>query len=133
MHYITPGKNDNIELQLPQVWSSEWADAQIKYADLSVENLSLMILMHCSWYFSFFVLFFIWVLWPIKIISLILSRVNHKHGAKMGDPREKPPDHPQAELGHSFTCDLSKARTQSGEMTSDLKISSLNHLAMVVL
>ena len=24
-------------------------------------------------------------------------------GAKMGDPREKPPDHPQAELG--LTCD----------------------------
>ena len=33
--------------------------------------------------------------------------------AKTGDPREKPPDHPQAELGLS--------RTHSGEMTSDLE------------
>ena len=87
----------------------------------SVENLSLMILMHCSsGTVVFLFCFIIWVLWPIKIISLILSRVNHKHGAKMGDPREKPPDHLQAELGHSLTCDPSKARTQSGEMTSDL-------------
>ena len=74
-----------------------------------------------KWYCSFFCLFFIWVLWSIKIISLILSRVNHKHGAKMRDPREKTPDHLQAELGHSLTCDPSKARTQSGEMTSDLE------------
>ena len=42
--------------------------------------------------FLFFYLVFIWV----KIISLILSRVNRK--SKTGDPREKSPDHPQAEL-----------------------------------
>ena len=34
---------------------------------------------------------------PVKIISLILSRVHRK----VGDPREKPPDHMQAELGLS--------------------------------
>ena len=90
---------------------------------MNVENLSLlvMILMHCSSGTVFFVVFFICVLWPVKIISLILSRVNHKHGAKMGDPREKTPDHPQAELGHSLTCDMSEARPQSGEITSDLE------------
>ena len=89
---------------------------------MSVENLSLMILMDCSsGTVIFLVLFFIWVLWPIKIISLILSQVNQKHGAKMGDPQEKPPDHLQAELGHSLACDPSKARTQSGEVTSDLE------------
>ena len=35
--------------------------------------------------------------WFVKIISLILSWV----GTKMGDVWEKPPDHPQAELGLS--------------------------------
>ena len=45
--------------------------------------------------------FFNWVLWPVKIISLILSRVNRKVGQKLRDPREKAPDHPQAELGLS--------------------------------
>ena len=45
-------------------------------------------------------LVFIWVL-QIKIISLILSKVKHYGQAKMGDPPEKPPDHPQAELGSS--------------------------------
>ena len=45
---------------------------------------------------SFF--FFIWVLQPVKIISLILSRQSYGV-AKMGDLQEKPPDHPQAELG----------------------------------
>ena len=54
--------------------------------------------------------FFIWVLWPVKIISLILSS-QLKGGAKTEDPREKPPDHPQAELSLSH----------SGEMTSDLE------------
>ena len=57
----------------------------------------------CRWFclfdFFFFYLFFIWVLRPVKIISLILSQ--SKGGVKMGDPREKPPDHPQAELGLS--------------------------------
>ena len=41
-------------------------------------------------------------------------------GAKTGDPREKPPEHPQAELCLSLTCDLSEAQTHSHEMTSNL-------------
>ena len=53
-----------------------------------------------------------------------------KTGAKMGDPREKPPDHPQAELGLSHV-------TRSGvnpqgwddKQLRALKISVLNHLA----
>ena len=36
-------------------------------------------------------LFFIWVLRPVKIISLILSQL--LGGAKTGYPRERPPDH----------------------------------------
>ena len=36
--------------------------------------------------------------------------------AKTGDPREKPPDHPQAELDSSH---VSQAGTHSGEMMSD--------------
>ena len=51
--------------------------------------------------FFIIIFFFIWVLRHVKIISLILSRVNRKVGARMGDPCEKTSDHPQAELGLS--------------------------------
>ena len=49
---------------------------------------------------GYFYIFFIWVLRPVKIIthfepSQLLG------GVKMGDPGEKTPDHPQAELGMS--------------------------------
>ena len=43
-------------------------------------------------------IFFVWALRPVKIISLIFSRVNHKVGR---EPRAKLPDHPQADLGLS--------------------------------
>ena len=66
--------------------------------------------LHCMYFFfSFFDLGF-------------TSRQDHftqfepsqsKGGEKMGDPREKPPDHPQAELGLS--------RTHSGQVTGDLE------------
>ena len=41
-------------------------------------------------------------------------------GAKTGDPREKPPDHPQAQLGLSHMWP-EQGTTHSGEMTSDLE------------
>ena len=41
-------------------------------------------------------------------------------GAKKGDLREKPPDHPQAELGLSHMW-LELGSTHSGEMTSDIE------------
>ena len=37
----------------------------------------------------FLLLFFIWVLLPVKIISLILSRDNRKEGQKREFPQEK--------------------------------------------
>ena len=40
-------------------------------------------------------------------------------GAKTGDPREKPPGHPQAEFGLSHMWP-ERGSTHSGEMTSDL-------------
>ena len=43
---------------------------------------------------------FIWILQPVKFISL-MSRVYHKVGWKREFPWEKTPDHPQAELGLS--------------------------------
>ena len=43
-------------------------------------------------------------------------------GAKTGDPREKPPDHPQAELG-------SNPERWNDERFRALKISGLNHSA----
>ena len=44
--------------------------------------------------------FFIGVLWPVKIISHF-EPSQSVSGAKMGDPQEKTPDHPQAVLGLS--------------------------------
>ena len=64
----------------------------------------------------------IWVLWPIKIISLILRRVNHNVGEKWETPEKKRPDHPQAELG------LSQMRWDDKQLIG-LKISILNHSA----
>ena len=41
------------------------------------------------------------VLWPVKVISLILSRINRKVVRKRENPRKKTPDHPQADgLSH---------------------------------
>ena len=40
--------------------------------------------------------------------------------AKMTDPQEKPPDHPQAELGRSRMW-LELGPTHNGEMTSNLE------------
>ena len=45
--------------------------------------------------------FFMRVLRPIKVISIILSRVNRKVGQKREIPWGKTPDHPQPELGLS--------------------------------
>ena len=41
-------------------------------------------------------------------------------GAKMGDPQEKPPDHPQAELGLSHMW-LELGSNPQSEMMSDLE------------
>ena len=72
-----------------------------------------------------------WVWWPVKIISLILSRVNHKVGRKRKIPREKPPDHPQAELGLSHMWPEWGLNPQwwDDERIRALKISRLNHSA----
>ena len=50
----------------------------------------------------------------------------------MGDPREKPPDHPQAELdlSHMWLELGSNAQQSDDEWLRALKISIPNHLAM---
>ena len=73
---------------------------------------------------------FICVLRPVKIISLILNRVNQSlGGVKPGDPREKLPDHPRAELGlsHMWPKRRSNPQQWDDERFSMLKISSLGH------
>ena len=59
------------------------------------------------------------------MISLILSR----RGLKTGYPQEKPPDHPQAELGLSHMWPELGWNPQRGddEQFRALKISGLNH------
>ena len=53
-------------------------------------------------------------------------------GAKTGDLREKPPDHPQAELGlsHMWPERGSNPQRWDDERFRALKISRLNHSAM---
>ena len=50
-------------------------------------------------------------------------------GAKMGDPQEKPPDHPQVELGlsHKWPELGSNPQRWDDERFKTLKISDLNH------
>ena len=76
--------------------------------------------------------FLIWVLRPIKIISLILRSIVMWGEKKMGDPREKPIDHPQAELGLSHMWPELGLNPQrwDDERFRVLKISVLNHSAM---
>ena len=52
-------------------------------------------------------------------------------GAKTGDPREKTPDHPQAELGSSRMWPELGSNPQrwDDERLRAIKISSLNHSA----
>ena len=74
-------------IKLPCTVRELWAIvANRKSCYLSIPCLTV------TYVFILFYLFiFIWVLRPVKIISLILSRFSHrpKVGAKTGDPREK--------------------------------------------
>ena len=61
--------------------------------------------------FSFFFFFFlIWVLRPFQEYFTYIEPIVHRRWAKTGEPGEKPPDHPKAELGFP-TYDPSQART----------------------
>ena len=72
------------------------------------------------------IFFFIRVLRPVKIISLFLSRVNQKVGAKMGDLREKLGlSHMWPELGSKG----SNPQRWDDERFRVLKINNLNHSA----
>ena len=67
-----------------------------------------------------FVFFFIWVLRPDNIISLILNQVSRKVGRKWGIPEKTHLTTRKQKLA-CLTCDPSEVRTHSGEMTSDLE------------
>ena len=47
--------------------------------------------------------FFSFLFFSLSFTAIKIELSNCKAGAKMGDPREKPPDHPQAELGSHVT------------------------------
>ena len=56
-------------------------------------SIPASVIFYNLFFFFFFSFFFIWVLRPVKIISLILSQI-----VRSGDePREKSPDHPRVE------------------------------------
>ena len=63
----------------------------------------------------------------VKIISLILIRVNHKVGRKRDISEKKHMTIRKQNLA-CLTCDPSKARTHGGEMTSDLDSLNLGSL-----
>ena len=71
---------------------------------------------------------------PVKIIPLILIEPNQSlGGVKMGDPCEKTPDHPQAELdlSHMWPELGSNPQPWDDERFRALKISHLNYSATV--
>ena len=80
---------------------------------------------------SFVFIYFIWVLQPVKIISLIFELSQTEGGAKMADPPEKPPDHPQAEPGSSHMWPELGSNPQwwVDKWFRALKISGHNHSA----
>ena len=65
-----------------------------------------------------FVCFFIWVLRPIQIISLLLIPVNHEVGQKLEIPKKNHLTTRKQNLT-GLKCDPSWAGTHSGKMTSD--------------
>ena len=70
-----------------------------------------------------------WILQPVKIISLILSEVNHTMGWKGEFLPDKTPDHPQTELGlpHVWPEPGSNSQRWDDKCFKALKISLLNH------
>ena len=58
----------------------------------------------------FFFFFLIWVLRPFQEYFTYIEPIVHRRWAKTGEPGEKPPDHPQAELGFP-TYDLFLKKT----------------------
>ena len=66
------------------------------------------------------IFFSYWVWWPVKIISLNLSQVNHKLGRKRENPEKNHLTTHKQNLA-CLTCDPSEAWTHSGEMTSKLE------------
>ena len=58
----------------------------------------------------FFFFFLIWVLRPFQEYFTYIEPIVHRRWAKTGEPGEKPPDHPLAELSFP-TYDPSEAGT----------------------
>ena len=75
--------------------------------------------------------FFSLVLRTVKIVSLILSRVNRKVGQKWEIPEKKPSDHLQTELGlsHMWPELGSNPQRWDDERFRVLKINYLNQSA----
>ena len=75
------------------------------------------------------------VLWPFLYVFFIyfthFEQSQSVGGAKTGDPREKTPDHPQAELGlsHMWPELASNPQRWDDERFRALKISGLKHSA----
>ena len=67
-----------------------------EFSPFAIPNHSLISMSMQS--LIYFILFYLGL--SVKIIALILGRES-LGGAKTGDPREKSPDHPEAELGLS--------------------------------
>ena len=83
-------------------------------------------------------MFFIWILRPVEIISLILNRINRKVGRKREISEKKKKKKKKKTLDHrkqnlaSLTCDRVRLETTAvwdGERFRALKIGGLNHSA----
>ena len=79
-----------------------------------------------AWMIRCFVLNLIWVLRPIKIISLILSQAIKVCGAKARDHQAKPPGHLHAEHGF-FRFSLSGVKTSLVTALREVSASIFTH------
>ena len=108
-------------------WLISCQDLKKDFPWLSSSSVVHISTLHCP-----SLIFFIWILRPVKIISLILSRVNRKVGRKREIPEKKHLDHPPAELGlsHIWPEIGSNSPRWDDERFRALKLSDLNHSAM---
>ena len=86
-------------------------------------HLAELLLKVCRLIFYFFL---IWVLRPFQECSTYIEPIVHQRCAKTREPREKPPDHLDAELCFP-TCDPEQGLNHSGEKPNGLRVNSPIH------
>ena len=78
-----------------------------------MEYLQILCVCACFLFYHDFFFFFFFLIWVLRLFQENFTYIEwflRQRWAKTAEPGEKPPAHPQAELGFP-TCDPSEART----------------------